>query len=156
MNDKTILLVEDDPDHRDLIRMALKKAGVSCSLEVVCDGNELVDYLFGTGEHSHRDLRQMPHLILLDLKMPGLDGLQVLQVLGRVRGRPNLPPVVVLSSSDCEEDICESYRLGANSYILKPVDFTKFADIVRLVVEYWLHVNQPPPAKRAIVGSLSP
>lgn len=150
MHTKTILLVEDNRDDRELTRLALKKAGIPCKLETVSDGAKLADYLFAVGEYSDRDARQMPDLILLDLKLPKLNGCQALQMLQRVRGRPNLPPVIVFTSSDDEQDIADAYSAGANSYIRKPVDFCEFIEKIRQVVFYWLDLNVPPSGKKAV------
>lgn len=143
---KRILLAEDDSNDELLIRRALTQCEVPCQIDLVRDGAEVLDYLFATGDYSHRDKRDLPDLIILDLKMPKMSGLQVLQVLRRVRfdDRSKLPPVVVLTSSSEEQDIVEAYRWGAHSYIRKPVDFAKFSDAVRRVIAYWLELNQPP------------
>jgi len=143
---RTILLAEDDSAHVRLIDRALKEVDQECLLEVVDDGAEVIDYLFATGEHRGRDARQMPNLILLDLKMPKMDGLQVLQVLHRVRSdqTTRLPPIVVLTSSTNQADIAEAYRLGAYSYICKPLDFGSWVDSMRQIITYWLDLNQPP------------
>ena len=147
MSEKTILLAEDDEAHVELFRRALAYSGIPCRLDVVHDGTEVIDYLF-VPQGPGRAPREMPDLILLDLKMPRIGGLQVLQMLRRVRNedRTQLPPIVVLSSSDLDHDIVEAYRLGARSYICKPLDFDKFADAVNETVRYWLHLNQPAPA----------
>ena len=146
MNEKTILLAEDDEAHVELFRRALLYSGIPCRLDVVHDGTEVIDYLFVPKGSVHAP-REMPALILLDLKMPRMGGLQVLQVLRRVRDedRTRLPPIVVLSSSDLDHDIVDAYRLGARSYICKPLDFDKFANAVNETVRYWLHLNQPVP-----------
>ena len=158
MTGKTILLAEDDPGHEALIRRALMRAGVDFEIDVVHDGVEVLDYLFATGEHAGRDATRMPQLILLDLKMPRMDGLQVLQVLRRVRGdqRTSLPPVVVLTSSSEDLDVVNAYKLGAHSFIHKPVDFDKLTGTITQVVEYWLTINESPPVVRssaAVPGS---
>lgn len=146
MSDKTILLAEDDVSHVAFFRRALANSGIECQVEVVRDGAEAIDYLFATGEHSDRDPKEMPDLILLDLKMPRMDGLQVLQVLRRVRDEQlRFPPVVVLTSSDLETDIVDAYRWGARSYIRKPLAYSEFALTVRETVQYWLGLNRPPP-----------
>jgi two-component system, response regulator len=150
MNGRTILLAEDDASHVALFRRALASSGVQCQVDVVQDGAEAIDYLFGLGEYTHRDSKQLPDLILLDLKMPRMDGIQVLKVLRRVRGddRMRMPPVVVLTSSDLENDIEDAYRWGAQSYIRKPLVYTEFADAVRNTVQYWLGLNRPAPRFR--------
>jgi CheY-like chemotaxis protein len=151
MSEKTILLAEDDAGHEVMFRQAVLRSGVACRLEVVHDGTEVIDYLFGLGQFKEAKVGQpMPDLILLDLKMPKMDGLQVLQVLRRVRSedRVRFPPIVVLTSSDLDEDIAEAYRWGAQSYIRKPLDFNEFAEAVREALGYWLGLNQPPPPLR--------
>ncbi len=150
MPEKTILLAEDDPSHVALFRRATADSGVACRVDVVSDGVEAIDYLFFTGEYKHRNPRQMPDLILLDLKMPRMDGLQVLQVLRRVRGEDHtrFPPVVVLTSSDLDHDITDAYRWGAQSYIRKPLGYPDFAAAVRETLQYWLGLNQPVPVHR--------
>jgi len=145
MTPKTILFVDDNRDDHELVKRALRQLNLSCRLVALEDGNDFADYLFALGRHSARDSRDLPELILLDLKMPGLDGCQVLQVLKRTRRRPNLPPVVVFSSSDHEEDIREAYRVGANSYIRKPIDFSEYAERIGEIVHYWLEVNTAVP-----------
>ena len=140
----TILLVEDDPDDEALTLRALRRGGIEHALVVARDGVEALDYLFGTGQHAGRDLAVMPQLVLLDLKLPRLDGLGV---LGRLRAdeRTRLLPVVILTSSDEERDRLEGYRHGANSYVRKPVDYGEFAEAVRQLGLYWLVLNEPPP-----------
>ena len=154
MHTKTILLVEDNPDDRELIRLALQQADIPCKVETVFDGAKLAYYLFAVGEYCHRDARQMPDLILLDLKLPKLSGCKALQRLQRVRGRPNLPPVIVFTSSDDEQDIADAYSAGANSYIRKPVDFNEFIEKIRQVLLYWLDLNVPPPSRLRVAPSL--
>ena len=149
MSDKTILLAEDDVSHVAFFRRALANSGIECQVDVVRDGAEAIDYLFATGEHASRDPKEMPDLILLDLKMPRMDGLQVLQVLRRVRDEQlRFPPVVVLTSSDLETDIVDAYRWGAQSYIRKPMAYSEFAMTVRETVQYWLGLNRPLPKHR--------
>jgi len=144
MTDRAILLVEDNPDDEALTLRAFKKHNITNEVVVARDGAEALEYLFGTGRYAGRDLRLMPQLILLDLKLPKVDGLEV---LGRIRGddRTRLLPVVVLTSSTEERDLVESYRLGANSYVRKPVDFTQFVEAARQLGLYWLLMNQAPP-----------
>jgi len=144
MTNRAILLVEDNPDDEALTLRAFKKHNITNEVVVAHDGAEALEYLFGTGRYAGRDLRLMPQLILLDLKLPKVDGLEVLRQL-RADDRTRLLPVVVLTSSTEERDLVESYRLGANSYVRKPVDFTQFAEAARQLGLYWLLMNQPPP-----------
>lgn len=144
MLDKTILLVEDNPDDVELTRRALKKNNIENRLVVAQDGVEALDYLFGRGQYAGRDTHRQPIVILLDLKLPRLDGLEVLHQL-RADDRTRLIPVVVLTSSREEQDLVNSYRLGCNSYIRKPVDFDQFVDAVRQLGLYWLVLNEPLP-----------
>jgi two-component system, response regulator len=143
MDNKIILLVEDNPDDEVLTVRALKKNNILNDMVVARDGAEALDYLFGAGSYADRDMTVMPQLILLDLKLPKIDGLEVLR---RVRGdeRTRLLPVVVLTSSSEEQDVIESYRLGANSYIRKPVDFTQFTAAINNLGLYWLVLNVSP------------
>ncbi len=145
MGEKVILLVEDNADDEDLTLRALKKSNIMNRVVVARDGVQALDYLFIRGEHSTRDANEQPQVILLDLKLPKLDGLEVLRSL-RADPRTKLLPVVILTSSAEEQDIIRGYDLGANSYIRKPVDFTQFVDAVRQLGLYWLVLNQPPPA----------
>ncbi len=142
-----ILLVEDNPDDEELTLLALKESNIVNEVAVAHDGAEALDYLFGTGKYAGRDLSHLPQLILLDLQLPKMNGLEVLQRL-RADPRTQLIPVVVLTTSSEEEDIVTSYRLGANSYVRKPVEFHRFADAVQQVGMYWLLLNQPPPIGR--------
>ena len=145
MTDKIILLVEDNPDDEALTMRALRKHNIMNEVMVARDGAEALDYLFGTGAHQGRDLSVMPTVVLLDLKLPKVDGMEVLR---RVRAsvRTKLIPVVVLTSSKEERDLVESYNLGANSYVRKPVDFSEFTEAVRQLGLYWLLLNEAPPA----------
>jgi two-component system response regulator len=143
MNDKVILLVEDNPNDELLTLRALQKSNIMNKVVVVRDGAEALDYLFGTGAYADRDTSLLPQVVLLDLKLPKLDGLEVLQRL-RADKKIGLLPVVVLTSSDEEKDIVDSYRLGANSYIRKPVDFAQFSEAVRQLGLYWLLLNRAP------------
>jgi len=142
-----ILLVEDDPNDVELTLYALKKHNVVNHVEVVRDGAEALDYVFCTGAYAHRRMQDHPKVILLDLKLPKVDGLQVLR---RVKADPNtrMIPMVVLTSSREERDIVESYQLGVNSYIVKPVDFERFVEAVRQLGLYWVLFNQAPTPKR--------
>ena len=144
MNDRTILLVEDNPDDEELTLRAFRQNNILNEVAVVHDGQEALDYLFCEGAHTARDPHQMPAVVLLDLKLPKIDGLEVLR---RVRAdeRTRLQAVVILTSSKEEQDLVNGYRLGANSYIRKPVDFTKFMEAVRQLGFYWLVLNEPPP-----------
>ena len=146
MQKKTILLVEDNPDDEALTLRSLNRNNQLNEVIVTRDGAEALEYLFCTGKYSGRDESGRPEVVLLDLKLPKVDGLEVLR---RIRSdeRTRLLPVVVLTSSDEEPDMRESYRLGANSYVRKPVDFGRFAEAVRQLAVYWLAINQPPPAK---------
>ena len=144
MDNKMILLVEDNPDDEALTIRALKKNNIGNSLAVVRDGAEALEFLFCTGTYANRDSRDKPELILLDLKLPKVDGLEVLR---RVRAdqRTQLLPVVILTSSKEEQDLITSYELGANSYVRKPVDFVEFVEAVRQLGLYWLVLNEAPP-----------
>ncbi len=145
MNEKTILLVEDNPDDEALTLRALKKNHILNRVVVARDGAEALDYLFCTGVYAGRPLNDPPQLILLDLKLPKIDGLEVLRQL-RADVRTRLLPVVILTTSNEDRDIVSSYALGANSYIRKPVDFEQFIEAVRQLGLYWLVLNVPPPA----------
>jgi two-component system, response regulator len=146
--EKVILLVEDNADDEALTKRALKKNNIFNGLVVAHDGVEALEYLFGTGAHAGRDVSVMPTLILLDLKLPKVDGLEVLRRL-RSDDRTRSVPVVVLTSSKEEQDLAQSYRIGVNSYIRKPVDFEQFMEAVRQLGLYWLVLNEPPPMKCA-------
>ncbi|HEX9899375.1 MAG TPA: response regulator [Candidatus Methylomirabilis sp.] len=146
MADRSILLVEDNPDDVALTLRALKKNNIANQVVVASDGAEALDYLFGTGKHSGRDLGEMPAVVLLDLKLPKVDGLEVLRRL-RTDERTKLLRVVILTSSKEEQDLMNGYKLGANSYVRKPVDFVKFVDAVRQLGMYWLVLNEPPPVE---------
>lgn len=147
MTERTILLVEDNPDHEALTLRALRKAGLANPVVVARDGAEALDYLFGTGAYAGRDTSDFPQTVLLDLKLPKIDGLDVLQKL-RSDERTKLIPVVVLTSSDEEKDLVTSYKYGANSYIRKPVDFVQFVEATRQLGLYWLVLNEPPRTGR--------
>jgi CheY-like chemotaxis protein len=144
MDLKTILLVEDNPDDELLAIRALKKNNIMNEVVVARDGAEALDYLFGTGTYDGRDTSIMPQVILLDLKLPKINGLEVLKRL-RSDERTKLLPVVILTSSREDRDLNASYRLGANSYIRKPVDFTQFSEAIRQLGLYWLVLNEAPP-----------
>ena len=145
MQKPLILLVEDNPDDEALTLRALNKCNVANEVVVARDGVEALDYLFGTGTHAGRDLSIMPQLVLLDLKLPKIDGLEVLQRM-RADERTRLLPVVVLTTSNEQRDIVESYKYGANSYTRKPVDFIEFTEAVQQLGLYWLLLNIGPPA----------
>lgn len=147
MDPVRILLVEDNPDHEVLTLRALHKNSIANDVVVARDGAEALDYLFGTGDHAERDTSVMPQVILLDLQLPKIDGLEVLRRL-RADPRTELLPVVVLTSSDEERDLVESYSLRANSYIRKPVDFDQFMEATRQLGLYWLVLNEAPPRRR--------
>jgi two-component system response regulator len=144
MRKKIILLVEDNPDDELLAIRALEKNKIMNEVVVARDGAEALDYLFGAGAYTGRDMSVMPQIILLDLKLPKIDGLEVLRRL-RKDERTKLLPVVVLTSSKEERDLTESYSLGANSYIRKPVNFAQFTEAIRQLGLYWLVLNESPP-----------
>ena len=144
MGRKVILLVEDNPDDEALTLHTFKQSNIVNDVVVARDGVEALDYLFGSGAYAGRDTSIMPQVILLDLKLPKIDGLEVLRRL-RADKRTALLPVVVLTSSDQERDIVESFRMGANSYVRKPVDFDQFVESVRQLGLYWLVLNERLP-----------
>ncbi|MFN6463969.1 MAG: response regulator [Nostoc sp. DedVER02] len=139
-----ILLVEDNPDDEALTLRALKKNNIMNEVVVARDGVEALDYLFGKGVYADRDMSVMPNLILLDLKLPKMDGLEVLRQL-RTDDRTKILPVVILTSSKEEQDLINGYSLGANSYVRKPVDFSQFSEAVRQLGLYWFVLNESPP-----------
>lgn len=145
MENKHVLMAEDNPDDEELTLRALKKSNIPLEVKVTHDGVETLDYLFGTGAYAGRDVSIMPILVLLDLKLPKIDGLEVLRCL-RADERTRLLPTVVFTSSNEEQDIIESYARGVNSYIRKPVDFNHFTEVVRQIGLYWLITNIPPKA----------
>jgi CheY-like chemotaxis protein len=148
MNDKSILLVEDNPDDEALTLRALRHSHITNRIVVAHDGVEALAFLFGSGSELGSDERLIPAVVLLDLKLPKLSGQEVLSRL-RADERTRLLPVVVLTTSSEERDAIESYINGANSYVRKPVDFAQFADAIRQLGLYWLLVNEPPPIKGA-------
>jgi two-component system response regulator len=139
-----ILLVEDNPRDEELALLALEESRVANDVIVARDGAEALDYLFATGIYAQRDPADLPHLVLLDLKLPKVDGLEVLE---RIRSDPrtSMLPVVILTSSDEERDLIRSYQLHVNSYMRKPVDFDQFVEAVRQLGLYWMVLNQAPP-----------
>jgi two-component system, response regulator len=145
MNSHVILLVEDSASDEELTLRALKKAGIANTVVVVRDGAAALDYLFAAGAHSGRDPVDLPQLVLLDLNLPKLGGLDVLRAI-RADARTKRLPVVILTSSSETKDVIGGYDGGANSYVVKPVNFTQFAEAVRQLGMYWMLINQPPPA----------
>lgn len=146
MRDKTILLVENNPDDELLTLRALKKNNVFNKVVVARDGAEALDYLFGEGAYAGRDTSDVPQLVLLDLKLPKVDGLEVLRRL-RADERTRLLPVVILTSSREQQDLLDGYGYGANSYVRKPVDFAQFSRVVEQLELYWLVLNESPLAE---------
>lgn len=142
-NEIEILLVEDNPDDLEMTLRALRKANLANRIQIARDGVEAMDFIFGEGAHAGRKVENGPKVILLDLKLPKIDGMEVLK---RVKGDPRTKviPVVVLTSSKEQKDVVESYQLGVNSYIVKPVNFERFAAAVSDLGMYWLLLNQPP------------
>ena len=147
MEEKVILLVEDNEDDVELTLRAFKKNNIRNRVVVMRDGAEALDYLFAAGAAERRAVRDLPQVVLLDLKLPRVDGLQVLE---RIRGdeRTRLMPVVILTSSKEEQDIIKGYQLGCNSYVRKPVSFDEFLDAARQLGLYWLLLNQCPPSQK--------
>ena len=144
MAEKMILLVEDNPDDELLTLRALKKNNIGNNLVIARDGAEALDFLFGTGSYTGRDINNLPQIILLDLNLPKIGGLDVLRRI-RETQHMRLLPVVILTSSKEEQDLINGYSLGANSYIRKPVDFNQFIEAVHQLGLYWLILNEPPP-----------
>ena len=141
-----ILLVEDNPNDEELTLYALKKNNITNHIQVVRDGAEALEYLFCTGTYTHRQINDPPKVVLLDLKLPKVDGLEVLEKI-KTDERTRTIPVVMLTSSQEERDIVESYQLGVNSYIVKPVDFEQFIEAVRQLGLYWMLLNKTPSHK---------
>lgn len=141
---RTILLVEDNADDEALMVRALAKINLAEDVVIAHDGAEALDYIFGRGDHAGRNISDAPQVVFLDLKLPKMDGFEVLQAL-RTAPETKLVPVVLLTSSNEERDRLRGYSLGANSYVRKPVHFTEFADTVRLLGHYWLALNEHPP-----------
>lgn len=148
MDDPIILLVEDNPDDQELTLRAIQAENIRNEVVVVSDGAEALEYLFAEGRYADRDPEVMPQVVLLDLKLPKVDGLEVLRRL-RADERTRLLPVVILTSSKEERDLWEGYSLGANSYVRKPVHFSEFREAVRKLGLYWLLLNEPPPPQRS-------
>ena len=146
MSAKTILLIEDNPSDIELTQRALERSHVANELVVAHDGQEALDYLFGSGEHAGRDVAALPSVTLLDLHLPLVPGLDVLRAI-RADPRTRRMPVVILTSSNEERDVAAGYDLGVNSYIQKPVDFERFAEAIRQLGLYWLILNESPPPK---------
>lgn len=146
MEKKAVLLIEDNSDDAALALRAFKQNNMGNQVALVDDGLDALDYLNGTGNFAGRDPNNLPDLVLLDLKLPKLDGFGFLQRV-RADDRTKHLPVVVLTSSGEDQDKAKAYGLGANSYIQKPTDFQKFAEAVRLLIQYWLALNQPPPLR---------
>lgn len=145
MNKTSVLLVEDNDDDVQLTLRAFEKHKLANNIHVATDGQEALDYLFRRGEHAGRDPLDMPQVVLLDLKLPRVDGLEVLKQI-RADPRTRNLPVVVLTSSNEERDLVESYRLGANSYVRKPVDFRQFTEAAQQLGLYWMVLNLPAPS----------
>ena len=143
-----LLLVEDNPDHEELTLRTLRQNKIANEIVVARDGAEALDFLFGTGGHLGRDMSRQPEVILLDLKLPKIDGLEVLERLRKDTRTAHIP-VVILTSSSEEEDMMRSYRLGANSYVRKPVSFAQFTERLQQLQIYWLLINESSPAGRA-------
>ena len=148
MSERYILLVEDNPDDEELTLLSLRKNNLAHDIVVVRDGVEAIEFLFGNGQYAHRDVSHVPTVILLDLKLPKLDGLGVLKRL-RADERTRTLPVVVLTSSSQDADVIASYNLGANSYVRKPVEFGAFVEAVSSLGLYWVLLNRPPPPLHA-------
>jgi CheY-like chemotaxis protein len=144
MTEHVILLVEDNASDEELTLRALRKSNISNPVVVARDGAAALDYLFARGPHAERDTSDLPQVVLLDLNLPKMGGLDVLRCI-RADERTRRLPVVILTSSKEDRDLLDGYQLGANSYIVKPVDFTQFADAVRQLGMYWLVLNERPP-----------
>ena len=149
MNHRNILVVEDSPTDEALLLRALEKAGIRNPIVTVKDGLEAIQYLFGSGRYESRDSREQPAIVLIDLNLPKVDGLEVLRRM-RSDYRTKLIPVAIFTSSLEEQDLINGYSLGANSYVRKPIEFSKFSKVVEQLVNYWVQLNEPlPPAEKA-------
>ncbi len=146
---KIILLVEDNPSDEKLTVRAFKKSGVANEIVIVRDGAEALDYLFATGSHAGRDVTELPSIVLLDLKLHRIQGLEVLRRI-RADERTKLLPVVILTSSNEDEDIARSYSLGANAYVRKPLEFSAFVEAARTLGLFWLLLNEPAPKRSSV------
>ncbi len=149
VNKSVILVVEDSPTDEALLVRALNKAGIENRIVTVKDGLEAVQYLFATGRFEFRNVNELPAVVLIDLNLPKLDGLEVLRRM-RSDYRTKLLPVVIFTSSVEEQDLINGYSLGANSYVRKPIEFSKFAKVVGQLVNYWIELNEPPPPGETI------
>jgi two-component system, response regulator len=147
MRDCTILLVEDNPDDAELTRLAFEEGNICNEITVVHDGEKALDYLFGTGKYAGRDINAVPTVILLDLKLPKINGLDVLKRI-REEKHTKCLPVIVLTSSKEDEDIVCSYKRGANAYVRKPVDYAQFVEAAKTLGLFWLVLNEPLPQRR--------
>ena len=143
MKERFILMVEDNPDDEELALMGLKESGILNEIFVVRDGEEALHFLFAEGQYNERDPAELPAVILLDLKLPKLNGFEVLERI-RANALTKCVPVVILTSSSEEEDVVSGYELGANSFVRKPIEFKQFAEAVRQLGLYWLLLNEPP------------
>ena len=149
MEEKIILLVEDNPDDVELTLRAFNKNHISNKMIIANNGVEALDYLFGKGMYAGREIKDLPVLIMLDLNLPKINGLEVLKAI-RQNEITKILPVVILTSSNQEKDVIACYKLGANSYIHKPVDFNEFSEVVKLLGLYWLLRNEPPPLAKYV------
>jgi two-component system response regulator len=142
---RSLLLIEDNPTDEKLTIRAFKKSGVAIDIVVARDGAEALDYLFASGKYGDRDPRALPAVVMLDLKLPRIDGLEVLRLI-RANDVTRMLPVVILTASKENEDVARGYALGANAYVRKPVDFVEFAEAARTLGLFWLLMNEPPPS----------
>jgi two-component system response regulator len=143
---RVLLLVEDNPTDEKLTIRAFKNSGVAIEIVVVRDGAEALDYLFATGKYGHRNASVLPAVVMLDLKLPRIDGLEVLRRIRENDGTTTLP-VVILTASKENEDVARGYALGANAYVRKPVDYAEFAETAKTLGLFWLVMNEPPPER---------